>query len=238
MDFSFRLETQDCLSWLPAQKPGSFRLFILDPPYNVGFRYGKYRDTKPDAVYLHEQMLVLAHCAESLQEGGSIFYLNYPEFAAEVWGRVDFLKKVDLLPWVYHTHLGGRPLRRSSRSWLWFSKGDPLVNPEAFKAEYRNPKDHRVRERLARGERPGALDWFGDEQVKNTSREKREHPCQVPEHMVEKFILGASNPGDLVGDCYTGSGTTALCALRHGRRFAGCEMDPVYIRVAEKVIEA
>jgi hypothetical protein len=181
---TFRLECQDCLAWLQAQKPGTFQTIILDPPYNVGFRYGTYKDTKPPAIYLYEQMLVLARCAELLQEGGSLFYLNYPEFAAEVWARVDFLTKVDLMPWVYHSHLSGKPLRRSSRLWLWFSKGEALINQEAFTGEYRNPEDPRIQERMAKGQKPTAFDWFGDEQVKNTSREKRPHPCQVPEEMV------------------------------------------------------
>jgi DNA modification methylase len=233
---SFDLKDLDCLAWLPTQKVGSFQTIVLDPPYNVGFRYGTYRDSKPAHIYLHEQMLVLGYCAELLQEGGSLFYLNYPEFAAEVWGRVDFLTKVDLMPWVYHTHLGGKPLRRSSRSWLWFSKGEALVNQDAFTGEYRNPEDPRIQERMARGEKPTAFDWFGDEQVKNTSHEKRSHPCQVPEKMVSRFILGTSNPGDLVGDCYTGSGTTAICALRNGRSFAGCEMDPAYIQVVREAV--
>ncbi len=54
--------------------------------------------------------------------------------------------------------------------------------------------------------------------------------------MVTRFILGTSHPCDLVGDCYTGSGTTAICALRNGRSFTGCEMDPAYIRVAREAV--
>jgi len=233
---SFALHCGDCLSWVSAQKPGSFQTIVLDPPYNVGFRYGSYRDAKPDSIYLCEQMLVLAHCAELLQEGGSLVYLNYPEFAGDVWAKVDFLKRVKILPWVYHSHLSGKPLRRASRLWLWFSKGEPLVNQEAFEGEYRNPEDPRIKARMAKGQKPTAFDWFGDEQVKNTSREKRPHPCQVPEAMVTRFILGTSHPGDLVGDCYTGSGTTAICALRNGRSFAGCEMDPAYVQVAREAV--
>jgi len=233
---TFRLECQDCLAWLQAQKPGTFQTIILDPPYNVGFRYGAYKDTKPPAVYLCEQMLVLAHCAELLQEGGSLFYLNYPEFAGEVWGRVDFLKRFKIRPWGYHTHLSGKPVRRSSRLWLWFTKGEPLINQDAFTGKYRNPEDPRIKERIGRGQKPTALDWFDLEQVKNTSREKRSHPCQVPEEMLAQHILGTSYPGDLVGDCYSGSGTTAICALRNGRSFAGCEMDPAYIEVARDAV--
>jgi DNA modification methylase len=58
----------------------------------------------------------------------------------------------------------------------------------------------------------------------------------VPEEIVTRFILGTSYPGDLVGDCYTGSGTTAICALRNGRSFAGCEMDPAYVQVAREAV--
>ena len=234
---NFKIHQGDCLTWLPSQAEGSFQLLVLDPPYNVGFRYGKYRDTKPRHVYLNEQLLVLAHCEGLLREGGSILYLNYPEMAGEIWARVDFLKKFEMIQWVYPTHLGGYPLRKASRTWLWFSKGEPLVNPEAFQGEYRNPEDPRIKARIEKGLKPVGFDWMDTGQVRNTSREKREHPCQVPESMVEKFILGTTNTGDLVGDCYTGSGTTAICAVRHGREFSGCELDPTYIQVAQKALD-
>lgn len=54
--------------------------------------------------------------------------------------------------------------------------------------------------------------------------------------MIARFILGTSYHGDLVGDCYCGSGTAAICALRNGRSFAGCEMDPAYIQVAKEAV--
>lgn len=233
----FKLENKDCLTWLSAQKDESYQLFVLDPPYNVDYCYNQYQDNKPPHQYLHEQLLVLAHCERLLRPGGSVLYLNYPELAAEIWARVDFLKKFEWVNWVYHAHLPGKPLRKGSRAWLWFAKGQPLVNQEAFLSEYRNPQDPRIRKRILQGLRPSEYDWFEVEPVKNTSHEKRNHPCQVPEKMVEKFILGASNEGDLVGDCYTGSGTTGICAIRHGRSFAGCEIDPKYIQVAETAIQ-
>ena len=234
---NFKLNNQDCLTWLSSQREGSFQTIVLDPPYNVNYRYSQYRDNKSPHEYLFEQLLVLAKCERLLKAGGSLFYLNYPETAGEIWVRVQFLDKVEILPWVYHTHLGGFPLRRSSREWLWFSKGKPLINHEAFQGEYRNPEDPRIQARIAKGLKPGGYDWLDQEPIKNTSREKREHPCQVPESMVERFILGTSNPGHLIGDCYTGSGTTGICAIRHGRDFAGCEIDPAYLEVAQTAIQ-
>jgi DNA modification methylase len=47
-----------------------------------------------------------------------------------------------------------------------------------------------------------------------------------PEALVEPMILAASKPGDTILDPFCGSGTTGIVALRHGRSFIGCEIDP------------
>ena len=227
----------NALDWLRAQKPDSFQCLVLDPPYNVGYRYATYQDAVPRHQYLAEQVLVLSLCQGVLKPGGSLFYLNYPETLADLWGRVDFLEKVDWLPWVYHTHLGGKPLRKASRAWGWFANGEPRYNPQALEGEYRNPSDPRVRARMEQGHKPQGLDWMELEQVKNTSGEKRAHPCQVPQSMVERLILATTEPGDLVGDCYLGSGTTALAAAKHGRAFSGCELDAEYLAVAREALK-
>ncbi len=237
-DHGINLENADCMTWLTSQKEESFQLIILDPPYNVGYKYNQYQDTKPQHQYLIEQFLVLSHCQRLLKPGGSVFYLNYPETAARIWAEVDFLDRFEWINWTPHAHVRGTPLRKASRAWLWFSKGKPLINQEAFQTEYRNPTDHRIKKRIEAGLKPASYDWIDLEPVKNTSKQKRKHPCQVPEEMVERFILGTSNPGDLVGDCFLGSGTTAICAVRHGRSFAGCEIDPLYVQVAETAIQA
>jgi site-specific DNA-methyltransferase (adenine-specific) len=233
---SIIVEQGEALSWLQAQEPDSFQCLLLDPPYNVGYRYNAFEDTKPRHQYLAEQVLVLSLCQRVLKPGGSLFYLNYPETGADLWGRVDFLEKVDWLPWVYHSHTGGTPLRKGSRAWLWLSKGTPRVHSEALQGEYRNPSDPRVQARIAQGLRPQGYDWMDFEQVKNTSREKRGHPCQVPQAMLERWILATTDPGDRVGDCYLGSGTSALAALKLCRAFKGCELDPVYVALAREAL--
>lgn len=51
------------------------------------------------------------------------------------------------------------------------------------------------------------------------------HPTQKPERLLERVILAASNPGDLVVDPFCGAGTTGVAAVRHGRRFLGIDLD-------------
>ncbi len=51
-------------------------------------------------------------------------------------------------------------------------------------------------------------------------------------------ILAGSRPGDLVLDPFTGSGTTGAVSVRHQRNFIGCELNPVYIKLARTRIDA
>lgn len=55
--------------------------------------------------------------------------------------------------------------------------------------------------------------------------EKENYPTQKPEALLEKIIKASSNPGDLVFDCFMGSGTTQAVAMKLGRRFIGADIN-------------
>ncbi|MEI6194541.1 MAG: site-specific DNA-methyltransferase [Verrucomicrobiota bacterium] len=74
--------------------------------------------------------------------------------------------------------------------------------------------------------------------LKGRSGEKCGHPAQKPLKLVERIVLPSSNPGDLVLDPFLGSGTTAVVAQQHGRRWLGIEKNPAYIRIARQRIKA
>lgn len=228
----------ESLEWLKSQESNSFDAFILDPPYNVSYKYNTFKDNKPQQDYIDEQLEILKECNRCLKDSGSILYLNYPENAADIWARVDFMNRFDWINWVYNVHASGKPIRKASRAWLWLTKTEnPKIINEAFKGEYKNPTDKRVAGMIAQGKSPQMYDWIQMEQVKNVSKEKRDHPCQLPERMVEMLIKGVTDKDDLVGDCYSGSGTTAICATRLERSFAGCDMDLKYVNEANKYIQ-
>lgn len=54
---------------------------------------------------------------------------------------------------------------------------------------------------------------------------KGDYPTQKPEALIERIIKASSNPGDLVFDCFMGSGTTQLVAMKLGRRFIGADIN-------------
>ena len=51
------------------------------------------------------------------------------------------------------------------------------------------------------------------------------YPTQKPEKLIERMILASSNPGDLILDCFMGSGTTQAVAMKLGRRFIGADIN-------------
>ena len=65
---------------------------------------------------------------------------------------------------------------------------------------------------------------------------KRIHPTQKPLDLFQKIVERHSNPGDLVVDPFLGSGTTAIASIKEGRKFAGCDIDPKYVKAAKQRI--
>jgi site-specific DNA-methyltransferase (adenine-specific) len=62
----------------------------------------------------------------------------------------------------------------------------------------------------------------------NGMGEKTPHPTQKPEELLRKLMLAASNPGDLVLDPFSGSGTTAVVADQLGRQWLACDCSREY----------
>jgi site-specific DNA-methyltransferase (adenine-specific) len=62
------------------------------------------------------------------------------------------------------------------------------------------------------------------------------HPAPFPQKLASDHIATWSNPGDLVLDPFSGSGTTAKAAKELGRRFLGLEINPEYCAIAERRI--
>jgi DNA modification methylase len=65
----------------------------------------------------------------------------------------------------------------------------------------------------------------------------RGHSAPFPEQLAKDHIHSWSNPGDLVYDCFMGSGTTAKAAHQLGRNWIGSEISQEYVDLANKRLE-
>ncbi|HEX3664065.1 MAG TPA: DNA methyltransferase [Rhizomicrobium sp.] len=81
-----------------------------------------------------------------------------------------------------------------------------------------------------------ALSNFWDDigRVGNTASERLDYPTQKPEALLERVVKASSNEGDLVLDCFCGSGTTAAVAEKLGRRWIACDLGRFAIHTTRK----
>ena len=66
------------------------------------------------------------------------------------------------------------------------------------------------------------------------SPENLAYPTQKPEALLERIIKASSNPGDIVFDCFMGSGTTQAVAMKLGRKFIGADINLGAIQTTTK----
>lgn len=66
---------------------------------------------------------------------------------------------------------------------------------------------------------------------------RTEHPAVFPEQLACDHIISWSKPGDIVLDPFMGSGTTAVAAIKTGRKYIGFELSAEYCEIAQKRIE-
>jgi site-specific DNA-methyltransferase (adenine-specific) len=76
--------------------------------------------------------------------------------------------------------------------------------------------------------------WHGMIQQNMKDKEKRLHPTQKPLYVIKKILLDNSKESDLILDCFSGSGTTAVACKELGRNFIGIEKEPKYVEIAKE----
>lgn len=89
-------------------------------------------------------------------------------------------------------------------------------------------------------ESPGILIdsvWTDIPAVNSQAVARTEYPTQKPVGLLERVVAASSNPGDLVLDCFLGSGTTAAVAQKLGRRWIGCDINKGAIQTTSKRLQ-
>lgn len=63
------------------------------------------------------------------------------------------------------------------------------------------------------------------------------HEAKFPEELPRRLIQLLTDPGDTVLDCFMGSGTTAIAALKAGRQYVGFDIEQKYVDLAKRNVE-
>ena len=68
-------------------------------------------------------------------------------------------------------------------------------------------------------------------------KDNGKHPTQKPLNLLERIVLASTQKGHIVLDPFTGSSTTGLAALKHGRNFIGFDTEKKYLDLSKKRIK-
>jgi site-specific DNA-methyltransferase (adenine-specific) len=69
-------------------------------------------------------------------------------------------------------------------------------------------------------------------------RANDDHEAKFPLELPRRLIRLLTDPGDLVLDCFVGSGTSAVAAVSENRRFIGIDIDPLSVTLATSALKA
>ncbi|MCA9906448.1 MAG: site-specific DNA-methyltransferase, partial [Anaerolineae bacterium] len=79
--------------------------------------------------------------------------------------------------------------------------------------------------------------WDDVQFLRGNDPERLAFPTQKPEELIERIILASSSPGDLVLDCFAGSGTTAAVAQKLGRRWIASDINRGAVQTTSKRLQ-
>ena len=105
-----------------------------------------------------------------------------------------------------------------------FLKGSPIKGAKDVDASWEKTHPELVvRDYIREGK--VANDYFFIDIENQSSDNRTDYPTQKPEELLYKLISASTNPGDLVFDCFMGSGTAQAVAMKLGRRFIGADIN-------------
>jgi DNA modification methylase len=189
-------------------------VIVTDPPFNIGYHYNNYEDNMDSQDYYEMLGAVFQY--------SPFVVIHYPEEIYKIAFQVgEFPDKV--VSWVYNSNTA-----KQHRDIAFFG-----IKPDfkQYGQPYKNPTDKRIMKRIADGKTARLYDWWEINQVKNVSKDKTNHPCQMPLEVMKR-IVGILPPNYTVIDPFMGSGTTGLACKLLNIDFVGIELDKEYYDIA------
>tara|TARA_Y100001963_G_scaffold115781_1_gene160770 strand:+ start:767 stop:1636 length:870 start_codon:yes stop_codon:yes gene_type:complete len=179
---------------------------IYGKKYAVKTDYGKW-----DSEFTMEKLqLFISHFHRVLKDGGTciiFFDLWKISYLKEQLENVKF-KQIRFIEWI---KTNPQPVN-SSVNYLTNCREIALLGIKKSKPTFNSKYDKGIYEYPIYG----GKDRF--------------HPTQKSLPLFEDLIKKHSNEGDIILDCFLGSGTTALAARKTGRKFIGCELDQNFFK--------
>lgn len=243
-----KIHKGDCIELLKKIPDNSIDLIFADPPYNLQLNGELYRpnQTKVDAVndawdkfeskeeYDKFTTLWLKECHRVLKNSGSIWVIGtYHNIfrVGTILQNIGFWILNDII-WIKTNpmpNFKGTRFNNAHETLIW-----------ATKSKESNYTFHYHSMKVMNDDLQMRSDWLipicqGEERIKVNGQ--KAHSTQKPAELLFRILLSTSNPGDIVLDPFSGSGTTAAVAKRLGRNFIAFDREEFYIKIGTERVE-
>jgi len=245
----------DCFDFLNKIDDNSINLAVIDPPYNMS--KADWDTFKSHQAFLDFTYKWIDALLPKLKQDGSLYIFNTPFNSAFI---MQYLVSKGMffqnwITWDKRDGLGAskRKYSNGQETILFFTKSDKhIFNYNDIRVPYESTD--RILHASEKGILKNGKRWFPNpkgrfcgevwhitserhKQKVNGKVQKMEHLTPKPFDLVERIIKASSKKGDLVLDCFVGSGTTAFVAKSLGRNFICADKDKKYVELAKKNLQ-
>lgn len=245
----------DCFDFLNKIDDNSINLAVIDPPYNMS--KADWDTFKSHQAFLDFTYKWIDALLPKLKTDGSLYIFNTPFNSAFI---MQYLVSKGMffqnwITWDKRDGLGAskRKYSNGQETILFFTKSDKhIFNYNDIRVPYESTD--RILHASEKGILKNGKRWFPNpkgrfcgevwhitserhKQKVNGKVQKMEHLTPKPFDLVERIIKASSKKGDLVLDCFVGSGTTAFVAKSLGRNFICADKDKKYVELAKKNLQ-
>jgi len=238
----------DCIELLKKIPENSVDLIFADPPYNLQLNGELYRpnQTKVDAVndewdkfesmeeYDKFTVSWVKECHRILKKSGSFWVIGtYHNIfrVGTILQNIGYWILNDII-WIKTNpmpNFKGTRFNNAHETLIW-----------ATKSKSSNYTFHYHSMKAMNDDLQMRSDWYipicqGEERIKVNGQ--KAHSTQKPAELLYRIIISTSNPGDIVLDPFSGSGTTAAVAKRLGRKFIAFDREEFYVKIATERVK-
>lgn len=247
-----KIHNLDCFVFLSQVADNSVSLAVIDPPYNMS--KADWDTFKSQEDFLDFTYKWIDALLPKLKSNGSLYIFNTPFNSAFILQYL-ISKKMYFQNWITWDKRDGlgaskRKYSNGQETILFFTKSDKhIFNYNNIRVPYESTD--RIKHASKKGILKNGKRWFPNPKGRfcsevwhiSSERHKRKvngkvqkmgHLTPKPLDLIERIIKASSAAGDLVLDCFVGSGTTAVAAKKLKRSFLSSDNNKRYVKLAEK----
>ena len=224
-------------------------MIFADPPFNIGKKYGGKSSNDSRVDYYEWCAQWIKECFRLLKPTGSFYLMTIARHVFRMGCEMEkhgvFINKIE---W---RNVSGSCAKKqfwpATQTILLFGKtSDYKFNTYAQVKKILN--DNLRWGSYSTEPRGQLLDYWDDipfiyagsvvhpEAILKPGTNEKAHPAQMPVNLAARCILFSTDAGDCIFDPFTGSGSSAIAALKLKRRFVGSEIISEYFEIAKKRI--